>query len=62
MKIDSATALVNGVPVRIDAPATIMHSRTMVPISFIMKELRGLRLEDIEWDGLKREVTIRGVR
>ena len=60
LTIDSRVATVNGLPVHIDAAPVIMNQRAMLPISFIVKELKGMRLNDIVWDGLKRTVTITG--
>ena len=55
LQIDNNVAIVDGEPVTIDAPPEIKNSRTMVPLSFIARELG----HDVEWDGENRRVIIR---
>jgi len=52
--IDIRTAIVDGAPVTLDVPATIINSRTMIPIRFI-SESYGAK---VDWNGATRQVTI----
>lgn len=54
LKIDSNVARVNGIEKGLDAPATILNNRTMVPLRFIAEEL-GCK---VMWDEENREVVI----
>jgi len=56
LTIDSDKAIVDGEEVEIDAPATILNDRTMVPVSFVGRQMG----KTVDWDGEKRRVTIRG--
>lgn len=53
--VGSTKATVNGVEKTLDAPATIMNSRTMVPLRFISEALGC----DVEWLEKERKVVIR---
>lgn len=52
--VDSKTAFIDGKPVSLDVPATILNGRTLVPIRFVAESL-GAR---VGWDGNTREVTV----
>jgi hypothetical protein len=52
--IDIKTAIVDGAPVTLDVPATIINSRTMIPIRFI-SESYGAK---VDWNSATRQVTI----
>lgn len=54
LKIDSNIARVNGVEKGLDAPATILNNRTMVPVRFIAEELDC----KVTWDEEDRTVII----
>ena len=54
LKIDSNIARVNGIEKGLDAPATILNNRTLVPLRFVAEEL-GCK---VIWDEENREVTI----
>lgn len=54
LEIGKNTVEVNGVEKTLDAPATIINNRTMVPLRFIAEEL-GCK---VEWDEENRNVTI----
>ena len=36
MYLDSDVAYINDTPITLDAPATLMNNRTMVPLRFVM--------------------------
>ena len=57
LKVDSATATVNGYNVYLDAPATIIKQtgRTVVPIRFISDSLGA----DVAWNSTNKSVTIK---
>ena len=55
LHIGNNVASVDGEPTTIDAPPEIKNSRTMVPLSFIARELG----HEVEWDGENRRVIIR---
>jgi len=52
--IDSKTAFIDGKPVLLDVPATILNGRTLVPIRFVSEAL-GAR---VTWDQDTQEVTV----
>lgn len=54
LTIDSKVAVVNGQPVALDQPATIVGDRTVVPLRFVA-ELFGLT---VAWDGPTRTVML----
>lgn len=54
LTIDSDLALLNKMPVKMDAPARIINGRTMVPIRFISESF-GCK---VEWDAKEGKVTI----
>ena len=54
LKIDDYMAYIDGKETILDVPATIINSRTMVPVRFI-SEMLG---EKVEWDGNTRTVMI----
>lgn len=54
LKIGESSALVNGKDVRLDAPATIVNGRTMVPARFIAEALGA----NVQWDETSRTVSI----
>ena len=55
--IDSSTAYLNGLPQKLDAPASIINSRTFVPVRFISENM-GYR---VDWNGSTRTVSINGM-
>ncbi len=57
LKVDSATATVNGYNVYLDAPATIIKQtgRTVVPIRFVSDSLGA----DVTWNSTNKSVTIK---
>jgi len=57
LKVDSATATVNGYKVYLDAPATIIKQsgRTVVPIRFVSDSLGA----DVTWNATSKSVTIK---
>ena len=54
LPIDSDTAMVNGRPVKLDQPATIVAGRTVVPLRFVADQF-GLK---VEWNGQTRVATL----
>ncbi len=54
LKIDSDSVSVNGVSYKLDVPAMIIGSSTMVPIRFVSESLGA----KVEWNGDKKEITI----
>lgn len=56
LTIDDVTVRVNGqvVPERLDQPATIVASRTVVPLRFVAEQF-GLQ---VQWDGVQRVVSL----
>ncbi len=52
--IGSASASVDGITKQLDAPASIINDRTMIPVRFLAEEL-GYR---VQWDGASRAVLI----
>lgn len=48
------TAIVDGVAVNLDVPATIINSRTMIPLRFV-SESYGAK---VDWDSVTRQITI----
>lgn len=57
MTIDSTEATVNGAPVTLDVPATVIDNRTLVPLRFISESL-GLKVDWIEDSQLVQITTI----
>jgi lysozyme len=54
LQIGNRTAVVNGKPVQMDVPATIMNGRTMLPVRFVSEHLGA----DVQWEELTKTVTI----
>ncbi len=54
MEIGSRIAIVNGNRVALDAPATVVNGRTMVPLRFISENVR----RDVYWNAKIRTVEI----
>lgn len=54
LQIGNRTAVVNGEPVVMDVPATIMNGRTMLPVRFVSEHLGA----DVAWDDPTKTVTI----
>ncbi|MBE7053793.1 MAG: hypothetical protein E7391_05895 [Ruminococcaceae bacterium] len=55
LTIDKDTAMINGLETKLDTPATIENSRTMVPVRFISEALG----KTVEWDGENRYVIVK---
>jgi len=58
LKIGDREARVNGQPVTLDVPATIVRDRTLVPLRFIGEALGAL----VEWNGQTRTVWVQRYR
>lgn len=54
VKIGDVNAMVNGEPKALDVPATIINSRTLVPIRFVSESLGAT----VDWNGDKKAVII----
>ncbi len=54
LRIGSTTAMVNGNPVVLDAPPTIIGGRTLVPIRFVSESLGA----KVDWEGTQQRITI----
>ena len=54
LTVDSTAATVNGEAVNLDAPATVMDGRTLVPVRFIAESTG----QDVDWEPLSRTVLI----
>lgn len=54
LNIDNTTAIVNGIEVILDVPATIINGRTMVPARFVTESTGSI----VEWDETTRTVII----
>ncbi|HBV67146.1 MAG TPA: hypothetical protein DEF04_02410 [Clostridiales bacterium] len=54
LKIDDNTGYINNIPVKLDTPAKIKNSRTIVPIRFIAESFNA----DVEWDSSTQAVII----
>ena len=54
MYLDSDVAYINDTPITLDAPATIMNDRTLVPLRFVMEAFK----VTIDWNGDTRTVEI----
>ena len=54
LKIDSATAQINGKEVQLSVPATIIHDNTMVPLRFISESFD----YNVAWDEATKTVSI----
>ena len=50
MYLDSDVAYINDTPITLDAPATLMNNRTMVPLRFIGEAFNAT----VEWDDVRR--------
>jgi copper amine oxidase-like protein len=55
VQIGSKDLMVNGVAVKMDAPAEIKDGRTCLPVSFVAKALGA----EVAWDGATKTVTIK---
>ena len=49
MYLDSDVAYINDTPITLDAPATLMNNRTMVPLRFVMEAFN----VTVDWNGWK---------
>ncbi len=56
LTIDDATAYLNDSPITLDTPATLINSRTMVPVRFIAESLGAT----VKWDSVSQTVLITG--
>lgn len=54
MYLDSDVAYINDTPITLDAPATLMNNRTMVPLRFVMEAFN----VTVDWNGDTRTVEI----
>jgi outer membrane protein assembly factor BamB len=54
LRIGSTTAMVNGNPVVLDAPPTIIAGRTLVPLRFVSESLGA----KVDWEGTQQRITI----
>jgi outer membrane protein assembly factor BamB len=54
LRIGSTTAIVNGNPIVLDAPPTIIGGRTLVPIRFVSESLGA----KVDWEGTQQRITI----
>jgi hypothetical protein len=54
LKVDSATAEVDGRPITLDVPAMLMTGRVMVPLRFMAESLGGA----VTWDAEQRMVRV----
>lgn len=54
VKVDENTAYINNLPVLLDAPPTLIDSRTMIPVRFISESLGAF----VDWDNYNRDVLI----
>ena len=54
LTVDSTQATVNGEGVNLDAPATVMEGRTLVPVRFIAESTG----QDVDWEARTRTVLI----
>ncbi len=56
LTIDDTTAYLNDTPITLDSPATLINSRTMVPVRFIAESLGAT----VEWDPISQTVCLFG--
>ena len=54
MYLDSDVAYINDTPITLDAPATLMNNRTMVPLRFVMEAFN----VTVDWNGDTRTVEL----
>ena len=54
LTVDKAVAKVNGYDVQLDAPATILNSRTVVPVRFVAESMGATTL----WNATQQKVTV----
>ncbi len=54
LTLDDTTAYVNGNPITLDSPATLINDRTMVPVRFIAESLGAT----VGWDAISKTVSI----
>ena len=53
---DNKTAYINGEPITLDVPATIIDGRFLVPVRFVSESFKA----QVEWNGIKQLVTVKG--
>jgi hypothetical protein len=54
--VDNSEALVDGKPVRLDVPPTVIDNRTVVPLRFVADALGA----ELKWDGAERKIILTG--